>query len=153
MNVLDTIVYSIWFDESNKYEHIQTSTRNRICGLVYVLMILGGFVALMLTCMLGSGSLELWNIAICFGIMILAMIPRAMITEPPEIAIREDYIRRKSQVPILMKDLQSGETTDMLYNSVYNQGVVYTEDGMKIVDLPLHKYNKTWVAFDSAREY
>jgi hypothetical protein len=45
--------------------------------------------------------------------------------------------------------MESDELTDMMYNPIYSQGVVYTEEGMKVVDLPLYNYNKTWVAFDS----
>lgn len=149
MNILDTIVYSIWFEESHKYERVSVGTRNRICGGLYMGLSLAGLIALILTCAFGSAGLTVQSILICCVVMLIASVPRLLITAPPEIAIREEYIRCKTQVPIRMQDLQSGETTNMLYNSVYNQGVVYTEDGMKIVDLPFHTYNKTWVAFDS----
>ena len=150
MNILDTIVYSIWFENPHKYEYISCGRRNRLCGALH----LGGIlIAMIILCVVGlTRGLTVPIICIWMAAMLLTAVPRFFITAPPELKLQEEWLRKKTNVMIKVKDMESDELTNMMYNPIYSQGVVYTEEGMKVVDLPLYNYNKTWVAFDSDLE-
>ena len=150
MKVLDMIVHAIWWETANKYEEVACSNRDRLCGGLYFFGMLAVTTAFLI---LGiTRTLSVPVIVICSVLLIAFAIPRWFITTPPEVIIRQDWIKAKNQVQLKVKFLDSDETTNMLYNTLYNQGVVYTEEGMKVVDLPLYNYHKTWVAFDSDLE-
>lgn len=146
-NIFDGMVYDIWFEVPKKYEKRPCSTRNRILAGIHTISIILSVIAVFAIYI--AQTMHMWQIPLYCVLLMLALIPRCFITEPDMIPIDKEWLRNQTEVHIQVKDLESGNITDMLYNAVYNQAVAYTEEGMKVVSLPLYDYNKTWVAYDN----
>ncbi|MBQ8806081.1 MAG: hypothetical protein IJZ68_06310 [Bacteroidaceae bacterium] len=151
MKFFDELVYAIWYDTPNKYEPVKVSAKDRACASLHVIGLLVAIISFFV-----YGLTKTIPMPACLIVLvvcsILLSIPRFLVSTPPDAVIREDWLHNKREYPIKVKMLDTGETTNMLYNCTYNQGVVYNEDGMQIVDLPFNTYHKQWVAFDSDRE-